>query len=111
MSFSFELLAKWGNARAGVMHTPHGDVPTPIFMPVGTQASIKALDAFDVISTRAPIMLANTYHLYLRPGEEVVNKLGGVQNMMQWNKPVLTDSGGFQVFSLGEQLKQKKKGK
>src|SRR5258706_4083696 len=99
MSFSFDLLATRGNARAGVMHTPHGDVPTPIFMPVGTQASVKALDAVDMDTAQAPVMLANTYHLYLRPGAEVVNKLGGIQKMMQWNKPVLTDSGGFQVFS------------
>lgn len=107
MPFSFDLLATQGRARAGVMHTERGDVSTPIFMPVGTQASVKALDALDVEATGAPIMLANTYHLYLRPGEEVVNTLGGVQKMMQWNKPVLTDSGGFQVFSLGEQLKAK----
>ncbi len=90
------------------MHTPHGDVPTPIFMPVGTQASVKALDAVDVAGTHSPIMLANTYHLYLRPGEKTVATLGGVQKMMGWNKPVLTDSGGFQVFSLGEQLIQRR---
>lgn len=106
MSFSFTLKKTKGNARAGVMHTDRGDVPTPVFMPVGTQASVKALDATDVAHTGAPIMLANTYHLYLRPGEEVVNSLGGVQEMMKWEKPVLTDSGGFQVFSLGEQMKR-----
>lgn len=108
--FSFDLLATKNKSRAGVMHTPHGDVPTPIFMPVGTQASVKALDAEDVKATGAPIMLANTYHLYLRPGEEIVDKLGGVQKMMQWDRPVLTDSGGFQVFSLGKQLADKKAG-
>lgn len=92
------------------MHTPHGDVPTPIFMPVGTQASVKALDAEDVKGTGAPIMLANTYHLYLRPGEETVHALGGVQKMMQWDRPVLTDSGGFQVFSLGAQKQRQETG-
>lgn len=110
MNFSFELLATKNRARAGVMHTPHGDVQTPVFMPVGTQASVKALDANDVTNTGAQIMLANTYHLYLRPGEQVVDSLGGIQKMMQWNKPVLTDSGGFQVFSLGKQLDGKGKG-
>lgn len=107
MSFSFDLLATKDRARAGVMHTPHGDVQTPIFMPVGTQASVKALDSNDVTQTGAQILLANTYHLYLRPGEEVIDSLGGIQKVMQWNKPVLTDSGGFQVFSLGKQLEQK----
>lgn len=107
MPFLFDLLKTKGNARAGVMHTDRGDVPTPIFMPVGTQASVKALDARDVTDTNAPIMLANTYHLYLRPGEDTVVSLGGVSKMMQWNKPVLTDSGGFQVFSLGEQMKRR----
>ncbi|PWU23089.1 tRNA guanosine(34) transglycosylase Tgt [Candidatus Cerribacteria bacterium 'Amazon FNV 2010 28 9'] len=107
MSFSFDLLATKNKMRVGVMHTPHGDVPTPIFMPVGTQGSVKGLDAADVANTQSPIMLANTYHLYLRPGEEVVHTLGGIQRMMNWDKPVLTDSGGFQVFSLGEQLKGK----
>ncbi len=106
-SFSFDLLATKDRGRAGVMHTPHGDVQTPIFMPVGTQASVKSLDSMDVQNTGAQVMLANTYHLYLRPGEEVINTLGGVQKMMQWDKPVLTDSGGFQVFSLGKQLESK----
>ncbi len=108
MHFSFDLQAKREKARAGVMHTPHGDVTTPIFMPVGTQASVKALDAKDIEGTRAPIILANTYHLYLRPGEEVVNSLGGVGQMMNWRKPILTDSGGFQVFSLGAAMRARK---
>lgn len=107
MSFSFDLVAKKRSARAGVMRTPHGDVETPIFMPVGTLASVKALDAQDVIATGAQIMLANTYHLYLRPGEQLVDALGGVGKMMGWEKPTLTDSGGFQVFSLGKQLQGK----
>jgi tRNA-guanine transglycosylase len=104
--FSFELQSTKGKARAGVFHTPHGSVETPIFMPVGTQASVKALDAADVSAARAPIMLANTYHLYLRPGMEVLQAAGGVQEFMRWQKPVLTDSGGFQVFSLGAQKTQ-----
>lgn len=78
-----------------------------MFMPVGTQASVKSLDAKDITETKAPIILANTYHLYLRPGEKTVHELGGVQHMMNWDKPMLTDSGGFQVFSLGEQMKRK----
>ncbi len=110
MSFSFDLKATQRHARAGVMHTDHGDIPTPIFMPVGTAGSVKALDSNDISETHAPIILANTYHLHLRPGEDLVNEQGGVQKMMQWNKPMLTDSGGFQVFSLGAQLKQKQGG-
>lgn len=89
------------------MSTDHGLVNTPVFMPVGTQASVKALDAKDVTDTGAQIMLANTYHLYLRPGAQVIDAMGGLQKLMRWGKPVLTDSGGFQVFSLGAQLKSK----
>ncbi len=90
------------------MGTPHGEVLTPIFMPVGTQASVKSLDSQDIATTGAQLILANTYHLYLRPGEETVDSLGGVQTMMNWKRPMLTDSGGFQVFSLGKQLAQKR---
>lgn len=86
---------------SGVMETDHGTVHTPIFMPVGTAASVKALDATDITRTGAEIVLANTYHLFLRPGEKLVNKMGGVAKFMNWNKPMLTDSGGYQVFSLG----------
>lgn len=107
MGFSFTRLKTKKKARAGLMQTPHGMVQTPIFMPVGTQASVKSLDANDIESTGAQIILANTYHLYLRPGENVVHQLGGVAHMMKWDKPMLTDSGGFQVFSLGAQLQQK----
>ncbi|MEK7102091.1 MAG: tRNA guanosine(34) transglycosylase Tgt [Patescibacteria group bacterium] len=98
----FELIHedKKTGARAGVLHTAHGDVPTPCFMPVGTQASVKALDAKDMETLDAPIMLANTYHLHLRPGEDTIAKLGGLHKFMNWNRPILTDSGGFQVFSL-----------
>jgi queuine tRNA-ribosyltransferase len=100
-NFSFILEGQKGKARAGAFSTPHGIVQTPIFMPVGTLASVKGLDAADVEKTEAQIMLANTYHMFLRPGTEVLNTAGGVHSFMNWHKPVLTDSGGFQVFSLG----------
>ncbi|MEK7532500.1 MAG: tRNA guanosine(34) transglycosylase Tgt [Patescibacteria group bacterium] len=102
----FELIHedKKTGARAGVLHTAHGDVPTPCFMPVGTQASVKALDARDMETLDAPIILANTYHLHLRPGEDTIMRLGGLHKFMNWNRPVLTDSGGFQVFSLGSNV-------
>lgn len=83
------------------MTTDHGEVNTPVFMPVGTVASVKALDSKDIKSTNAEIILANTYHLFLRPGEKLVDQMGGVSKFMNWNGPMLTDSGGFQVFSLG----------
>lgn len=103
--FSFELLAQDGNARAGVFHTPHGDIPTPIFAPVGTQAAVKALTPAQVKDTGASLILANTYHLFLRPGSELVAEMGGLHQFMQWQKPILTDSGGFQVFSLAQTRK------
>jgi queuine tRNA-ribosyltransferase len=88
-------------ARAGILHTPHGDVPTPIFMPVGTQATVKGLSQRDLFEDlRVPIILGNTYHLYLRPGHETVARLGGLHGFMSWPNAILTDSGGFQVFSL-----------
>lgn len=99
-TFSFELQKTKGNARAGVMHTPHGSVETPIFMPVGTVASVKSLDSFDIQQLQAQIILGNTYHLYLRPGMEKMSNLGGLHSFMNWDKPILTDSGGFQVFSV-----------
>ncbi len=99
--FRFAVEKQAGLARAGRFVTPHGTVQTPVFMPVGTLATIKALDTADIFSTHAQIILGNTYHLYLRPGEHVLNELGGVHSFMQWDKPLLTDSGGFQVFSLG----------
>lgn len=89
-------------ARAGVLRTAHGTIQTPIFMPVGTQASVKTLSPADLSDIRAQIILNNTYHLYLRPGAELVHKAGGVQKFSAWNRPILTDSGGYQVFSLSK---------
>jgi queuine tRNA-ribosyltransferase len=102
MSF-FELQHKDGRARAGIIHTEHGDIATPVFMPVGTQATVKALDPKDLDKLGAQIILANNYHLELRPGAETIAKLGGLHKFMNWERPILTDSGGFQVFSLGKE--------
>lgn len=101
--FCFEVLAEDSTtrARAGLMRLPHGDVETPAFMPVGTQGSVKALSQEDLRETGAQIILANAYHLYLRPGVEVLEAAGGLHAFMGWDRPILTDSGGFQVFSLG----------
>ncbi len=98
--FSFELEARCGAARAGAFSTPHGAFYTPAFMPVGTHGAVKALTADQVRATGAEIVLSNTYHLALRPGEKIVEKLGGLHRFMGWDGPILTDSGGFQVFSL-----------
>lgn len=103
--FAFELEAVDGNARAGAMITPHGAVPTPVFMPVGTQGTVKCMTAEEVRSTGASIILANAYHLMLRPGVQVVANAGGLQGWTGWNAPVLTDSGGYQLFSLAELAK------
>jgi queuine tRNA-ribosyltransferase len=108
MSFSFEIEKKSSEvplARAGIIHTPHGDILTPAFIAVGTKATVKALTVEDVekyVGSQA--VLANTYHLYLQPGEEIVKKHGGFAKMMNWQKPTFTDSGGFQVFSLGQAI-------
>jgi len=104
-SFKFILEAQDGRARAGVFHTPHGALHTPVFAPVGTQASVKALSPDQLHEVGASLVLANTYHLYLRPGAELVEELGGLHTFMHWPKPILTDSGGFQVFSLTEKRK------
>jgi queuine tRNA-ribosyltransferase len=109
--FKFDLIKKKGNMRAGVMTTSRGEVKTPIFMPVGTLATVKALDTKDIKDLKAQIILSNTYHLYLRPGMERLKAMGGVHKFMGWNKPMLTDSGGFQVFSLGRQQDHGKEGK
>lgn len=100
--FSYEIIKECPHthARAGILHTPHGDIETPIFMPVGTQATVKGLKPEDLNDVGAQIILSNTYHLYLRPGHEIVKAAGGLHKFMNWNKPILTDSGGFQVFSL-----------
>ena len=98
--FSFETQATDGRARAGLFHTPHGAVETPQFMPVGTLASVKALDPDDLRQLGATMILANAYHLRLRPGDDLVRTMGGLHQFMQWDRPILTDSGGFQVFSL-----------
>lgn len=98
--FSFELHAAQGAARAGTFQTPHGPVPTPAFMPVGTQGTVKTLTPEEVAEVGARMVLANTYHLFLRPGPDVVRALGGLHAFMRWEGPILTDSGGFQVFSL-----------
>lgn len=102
--FSFELIKqdKKTGARAGIFHTPHGDVPTPIYMPVGTQATVKGVFPRDLKEAGANIILANTYHLFMRPGDEIVKKAGGLHKFMNWQGPILTDSGGFQVFSLAK---------
>src|SRR3970282_1488648 len=98
--FEYEVTARSGRARAGVFHTPHGDLLTPVFAPVGTAATVKALTPAQLKELGASLVLSNTYHLYLRPGDDVVCELGGLHPFMQWDGPILTDSGGFQVFSL-----------
>jgi len=98
--FEFDIEATDGPARAGVWQLPHGAVPTPCFMPVGTQGTVKALAPSDLAASGAQIVLGNTYHLHLRPGEDLVAHFGGLHRFMAWPKPLLTDSGGFQVFSL-----------
>ena len=107
MGFSFELIARCPQtgARVGVWHSPHGPVETPRFMPVGTLATVKGLTPAQIASTGAQMILANTYHLHLQPGESIIEKAGGLHDFMAWNQPILTDSGGFQVFSLS-QLRQ-----
>lgn len=102
MPLYFEIIKTQGRARAGVLHTPHGPIPTPIFAPVGTQATVKAIPPRDLHELDASLVLANTYHLHLRPGDEIVREMGGLHQFMAWPKPILTDSGGFQVFSLAE---------
>ena len=109
-SFEVEHVDKQTGARLGCLHTPHGDIQTPVYMPVGTQATVKAMTPRDVEETGASIILSNTYHLYLRPGHELVKEAGGLHKFMQWNKPILTDSGGFQVFSLAKKKDIKEDG-
>jgi queuine tRNA-ribosyltransferase len=108
--FRFEKIAQDGNARAGIFHTPHGAIPTPIFAPVGTKATVKSLTQRHLRELDAPLILANTYHLYLRPGDELIAELGGLHDFMSWDRPILTDSGGFQVFSLSDMRKVDEEG-
>ena len=100
--FSYELkhICKQSGARLGVLHTPHGDIETPIYMPVGTAATVKAMTSREMEEIGTQILLSNTYHLHLRPGEDLIQEAGGLHTFMDWHKPILTDSGGFQVFSL-----------
>lgn len=100
-NFKIEKKQKGCRARAGIFHTPHGDIETPVFVPVATQASIKAVPPRDIKEMNVRVILSNTYHLYLRPGDKIVKKLGGLHKFMSWDRPIMTDSGGFQVFSLG----------
>ena len=102
---SFTVTATDGRARAGILRTAHGDVPTPAFMPVGTKATVKTLDPEEVRALGAHIVLANTYHLFFRPGHELIAELGGgLHSFMGWDGPILTDSGGYQVFSLRDTI-------
>ena len=108
----FELVKKDNNskARAGIIHTSHGDILTPIFMPVGTQGAIKAVEHRELNEIGTQIILGNTYHLYLRPGTEILEKFGGLHKFINWSKPILTDSGGFQIYSLSELRKIREDG-
>ena len=108
--FNFELISKDKNARLGKLTTAHGDINTPIFMPVGTAATVKAMHLRDVEASGAEIILANTYHLMLRPGQKNIKEMGGVRKFMGWDKPLLTDSGGFQIMSLGKLRKVEREG-
>ncbi|HBG5344805.1 TPA: tRNA guanosine(34) transglycosylase Tgt [Clostridioides difficile] len=108
----YELIktCKQSGARLGRLHTPHGIIETPIFMPVGTQATVKSMTPEELKEIGSQIILSNTYHLYMRPGHELIKRAGGLHNFMNWDKPILTDSGGFQVFSLGPLRKIKEEG-
>ncbi|UCF77966.1 MAG: tRNA guanosine(34) transglycosylase Tgt [Candidatus Eiseniibacteriota bacterium] len=110
MEFQLKHNDSESNARAGVILTERGSVETPVFMPVGTQATVKTLSPHELEQIGAQIVLANTYHLYLRPGHEVIGELGGLHEFMNWKKPILTDSGGFQVFSLSDLRVVRKEG-
>ena len=103
--FTFQITARQGQARTGVFSTPHGELETPLFAPVGTQATVKAVTPAQLREIGATLVLANTYHLYLRPGDRLVCDLGGLHRFMDWERPMLTDSGGFQVFSLAQMRK------
>ena len=110
ISFEITHVCRQSGARTGILHTPHGDVETPMFMPVGTQATVKFVSPEELYALGAGVVLANTYHLWLRPGEDIVAKAGGVQKFMNYKGPMLTDSGGFQVFSLADTRKISEEG-
>ena len=112
MPLKYELIKKdkHTNARVGIIHTAHGDIPTPIFMPVGTLATVKTMTVDDLKEMEAKIILGNTYHLYLKPGMDIMKKAGGLHKFMNWDRPILTDSGGFQVFSLADNRKISEEG-
>lgn len=106
----FQCLAQDGKARAGLLETDHGIIETPVYMPVGTQASVKATEQRELLEMGAEIILGNTYHLYLRPGMDIIEQAGGLHRFMSWTKPILTDSGGFQIFSLTDLRKIEENG-
>lgn len=112
MPITFDLLSTdpQSQARLGRLHTPHGTIDTPVFMPVGTQATVKTLRTSDLVTCGASIILGNTYHLYLRPGHDLIRSFGGLHRFMGWSQPILTDSGGFQVLSLGKLAKVREEG-
>lgn len=110
MSLHFKISHTFNDSRIGVISTANGDIATPAFMPVGTLATVKAMLPESLIKTGAEIILGNTYHLMIRPGEDVISKLGGLHKFMNWNKPILTDSGGFQVMSLAKLRKISQEG-
>ncbi|KXG77011.1 tRNA guanosine(34) transglycosylase Tgt [Thermotalea metallivorans] len=112
MAIKYELIkeCRQSGARLGLLHTPHGTIETPVFMPVGTQATVKAMTPEELKEIHAQIILSNTYHLYLRPGHQLVEKAGGLHKFMNWDRAILTDSGGFQVFSLGDLRKISEEG-
>ena len=104
MNDTYTVTATDGAARAGLLRTTHGEVPTPAFMPVGTKGTVKTVDPEELRALGTPILLGNTYHLHFRPGEDVIAGLGGLHRFMGWDGPILTDSGGFQVFSLRDTI-------
>src|ERR1700726_2580948 len=110
MSIEFQVKVQAGSSRAGLVSTPHGEIETPVFMPVGTAASVKGVPQDVLEELGVQILLGNTYHLYLRPGVETVRKLGGLHDFMSWHRAILTDSGGFQVFSLNDLRKVNEEG-
>ena len=107
---NFEVEATCGNSRAGVLQTAQGKVHTPIFMPVGTLGTVKGMTPEEVKEIGAEIILGNTYHLHLRPGDKLIKEIGGLHKFMNWPGPILTDSGGFQIFSLAKLLKLNEEG-